>query len=375
MYAFHSFIHSFIKMKLNSKSTHLIKIVAQLMMLLFMGIFYVSLHWKHAGDSCDLIKNTIVGKLKLKTTINYLFFFIVIGFSYCAFPALVSYLIYKKITLLGFFVGFIAQWIIFLNTNPYPLTQDNKLTIMELIPKKYRPEVQFPLNNLKHSSMQAMRVNFPIIIKPSVCSGRRQNVTIVKSQQELNEYFKEAKNTDNYMVQNYLSDNEYDNEVGVLWEKLPWEKEGKIIEINHQPKFKKNKDKQDEQDEQEKMNEEVKTFNYLITDNLNKLFNDLSKNVKGFNAGRYDILIKSLNDFQNGDFKILEVNGIWGAQATMKDYPFVFVNWFLKRFVIGLGNIVTLQGYSPWNLLMVMCTSYRRSIQCHDALTMLSLYV
>jgi hypothetical protein len=365
-------------MKLNSKSTHVIKIVAQLMMLLFVGIFYVRLCWNHARISRDLIKNTIVGKLKLKTTINYLFILIVLCFSYCVFPALVSYLIYKKITLFGFFVGFIAQWIVFLNTNPYPLTQDNKLTIMELIPKKYRPEVQFPLNDLKHSSMQAMRANFPIIIKPIVCSGRRQNVTIVKSQQELNEYFKETKNTDNYMVQNYLSDNEYDNEVGVLWEKLPWEKEGKIIEINHQPKFKKNKDDQDDQDdqhEQERMNEEIKTFNYLITDNLNKSFNDLSKNIKGFNAGRYDILIKSLNDFQNGDFKILEVNGIWGGQATMKDYPFVFVNWFLKRFVIGLGNIVTLQGYSPWNLIMVMWTSYRRSMRCDDALGMFSLYV
>ena len=226
--------------------------------------------------------------------------------------------------------------------------------------------------------MQAMRVNFPIIIKPCVCSGRRQNVTIVKSQQELNEYFKETKNTDNYMVQNYLSDNEYDNEVGVLWEKLPWEKEGKIIEINHQPKFKKNKDDQDDQDdqhEQERMNEEIKTFNYLITDNLNKSFNDLSKNIKGFNAGRYDILIKSLNDFQNGDFKILEVNGIWGGQATMHETTFGTYNWWLRRFVIGLGNMLTLQGYSPLTLLMVMFKRYVGSMYCGNVLGMFSLYI
>ena len=134
------YIHSFIQMKLNSKSTHAIKIVAQLMMLFFMGIFYVSLFWKNAMVLCDMVKNTIVGKLKLKTTLNYLFIFILIWLSYSAFPALVSYLIYKKMTLFGVFVGFIAQWIIFLNTNPYPLTQDNKLTIMELIPKKYRSD-------------------------------------------------------------------------------------------------------------------------------------------------------------------------------------------------------------------------------------------
>jgi hypothetical protein len=248
---------------------------------------------------------------------------------------------------------------------------------MELIPKKYRPKIQFSLDELKKSSMHKMNVKFPIIIKPSVCSGRRKNVTIVKTQQALDEYFKENKNTANYMVQNYLSDHDYNNEIGVLWEKMPWEKEGTIIEINEQSKFKKNKDDQDDQDEQDalnKMNEKVKTFNYLINDDLNKLFNDLSKNIKGFNAGRYDILIKNLKGFKNGDFKILEVNGIWGGQATMHEDPLIHINWFLKRFVIGLGNIVTLQGYSPMNLLMVMFKSYARHLWC-DPASMFSLYI
>ena len=364
-------------MKMSKNSMHLVKNVAYAMILFFLGNFYVRMFWKSAIGSYDIIKNTIIGKLKIKSAIDLVFNAIMFPFSYIVFPALWSYLIYKKITLIGFFIGFIVQWIIFLNTNPYPLTQDNKLTIMELIPEKYRPEIQFSLDNLKKSSMREMNVNFPIIIKPSVCSGRRQNVTIVKSQHALDEYFKENKNTANYMVQNYLS-NEYDIEVGVLWEKMPWEKEGKIIEINDQPKFKKNKDEQDEQDAQdaqEKMNEKVKTFNYLINDDLNKAFKDISKNIKGLNAGRYDILIKSLKDFQNGDFKILEVNGIWGAQATMHEYPLVFMNWFLRRFVIGLGNILTLQGYSPLNLLMVMFKSYTRHMYCGESLLLFSLYI
>lgn len=365
------------KMKLNAKSSHLVKNVAQLMMLFFMGFFYVRMFWGSAIGSHDIIKNTIIGKLKLKSAAIAFVFMSLYILSYLAFPLACSYLMYKNINTIGVFFGFIVQWIIFLNTNPYPLTQDNKLSIMDLISKKYRPEVQFPLNDLKHSSMQAMRANFPIIIKPTVCSGQRKNVTIVKSQQALNEYFKETQCTDNYMVQNYLSDHEYNIEIGVLWEKLPWEKEGKIIEINHQPKLKKNKSEQSEQSEQDKqdeMNEKIKTFNHVINDDLNNLFNDISKNIKGFNAGRYDILIKSLKDFQNGDFKILEVNGIWGAQATMHETPLIYVNWFLKRFVIGLGNIVTLQGYSPWNLLMVMFTAFGRSMKCNDELLMLTLY-
>ena len=358
------------------KSNHLVKKVAHLMILIFLGIFYIQ-NWKATASILHYyIKTAITGKVKLKHVAIHCFYAILASFIFIIIPALFSYLIYKKITLIGFFAGFIAQWIIYLNTNPYPLTQANKLTIMELIPKKYRPEIQLSLDELKKSSMREMNVNFPIIIKPSVCSGRRINVTIVKSQQALDKYFKENENTSNYMVQNYLSD-EYNLEIGVLWEKMPWEKEGKIIEINEQPKFKKNKDEiteQDEQDEVVKIGEKVKTFNYLINDDLNNLFNDISKNIKGFNAGRYDILIKSLKDFQKGDFKILEANGLWGAQATMSEHPLIYMNWFLKRFVIGLGNMLTLQGYSPLNLLTVMFKSYANSMSCNKELMMFTLY-
>ena len=359
------------------KSNHLVKNVAHLMILIFLGIFYIQT-WKGSVITLHYyIKNAIPGKVKLKDVAIACFYTILHLFMFSIFPALFSYLIYKKITLIGFFAGFIAQWIIYLNTNPYPLTQSNKLAIMELIPKQYRPEIQFSLDELKKSSMREMNVHFPIIIKPTVCSGQRKNITIVKSQQALDKFFKENENTSNYMVQNYLSD-EYNLEIGVLWEKMPWEKEGKIIEINEQPKFKKNKDEmteQDEQDELVKIGKKDNTFNYLINDDLNDLFNDLSKNIKGFNAGRYDILIKSLKDFQNGDFKILEVNGILGAQATMYERPLIYMNWFLKRFVIGLGNMLTLQGYSPLNLLTVMFKSYANSLYCNKECMMFSLYL
>ena len=347
------------------------KNLAHAIMLLFIGFFYVKFIWISVIGSYEIF----IDNLKFKKAMLIYGHNILFLLMYSMFPALFSYLIYKQITLIGFFVGFIVQWIIFLNTNPYPLTQDNKLTIMELIPKKYRPETQFPLDELKTSSMREMNVNFPIIIKPNICSGRQKNVTIVKSQQELDKYFKENKNTSNYMVQNYLS-YEYNIEIGVLWEKMPWENEGKIIEINEQPKLKKNKSEITEQDKQDELNDKIKTFNYLINDDLNKLFNDISKNIRGFNAGRYDILIKSLKDFQNGNFKILEANGIWGAQATMSEHPIGCINWFLRRFIIGLGNTLTLQGYSPLNLLMVMFKSYTRYLYCGGhALGLFSLYV
>jgi len=360
-------------MKTNKKLMDLSKIVVHAIMLLFLANFWVGIMWSIEFDYL------FAGKLSLFDFLNDFFTLPVMFFS---FPLLISYLIYKKTTIVGFFIGFVVQWIIFLNTNPYPLTQDNKLAIMELIPQQYRPEIQFPLDDLKKSSMNKMNVKFPIIIKPIVCSGQRKNVTIVRTPNELDKFFKEYEDTSNYMVQNYLLDEEYDIEIGVLWEKMPWEKEGKIIEINDQPKFKKNKDETTEQEKEDLMNKwleekKIKTYDYLINDDLNKLFNHISKHIKGFNAGRYDILIKSLNDFQNGDFKILEVNGIWGAQGTMNDddKPFGVINWILRRFVIGLGNIFTLHGYSPLNLAMAMFESYKRMMRCGNPLYMFSLYV
>ena len=357
-------------MKMDKKSMHVVKHLVDAMMFIFIAIFYFRYTWSY-----------LIGVFKFKHSsfmkqLEGFFEFLKFGAMFTAFPLLFSYLIHKKATLVGFFVGFILQWIIFLNTNPYPLMQDNKLTIMELIPKKYRPEIQFSLDELKKSSMHGMNVHFPLVLKPTVCSGQGKNVVIVKSQRELDDFFKKNENTTNYMVQNYLSD-EYAMEIGVLWEKMPWEKDGKIVEISEKIRLKKNRDDITEQ-EMEDMSEQykkTKTFNYLINDHLNNLFSHIAKPIKGFNAGRYDILIKSLNDFKNDNFKILEVNGIWGAEMKMDEHTFGTLNWVLRRFVIGLGNILTLQGYSPLNLVMVMFKSYKGLFNCDNPLTMFSVYI
>lgn len=359
-------------MKLNKKSIQMGKHLVDAMMFIFLAIFYVRYIWTHITSVVKYMTSF------RKNPFESLFGFFTFGAMFTAFPLLFSFLIHKKITLVGFFIGFILQWIIFLNTNPYPLMQDNKLTMMELIPKQYRPEIQFPLDDLKKSYMMGeMNVNFPIVIKPTLCSGQGKNVVIVKSQSELDDFFKKNENTSNYMVQNYLSD-EYNIELGVLWEKMPWEKTGKIVEISEKIKLKKNTDDITEQ-EMEDLTEQykkTKTFNHLISNDLNELFNHIAKPIKGFNAGRYDILITSLNDFKNNhDFKILEVNGIWGAEMKMTEKTFGTLNWFLRRFVIGLGNILTFQGYSPLNLVMAMIKSYKTYLDCDNPITMFSIYI
>lgn len=53
----------------------------------------------------------------------------------------------------------------------------------------------------------------------------------------------------------------------------------------------------------------------LITPKLISLFHDISKNIKGFHYGRFDLKVQSLESLYTGDFKIFEVNGA-NSEAT-----------------------------------------------------------
>jgi len=279
------------------------------------------------------------------------------------FPLLISFIIYKKITLIGFFIGFIIQWIIFLNVNPYPIKLDNKLTIMDLIPPKFKPNIQFSLNKINEKLLE---LQYPIIIKPITCSGNGLNIIIINSKRELKNYLNTCIDKNNFMVQNYLYD--YKVEIGVLWEKKQWQKEGKVIEIVE--KTQKN---------------EIRPFDYknynnhndLISNKINNIFNDISSNIKNMNVCRYDIRLKNITDLQNENFKIIEVNGTMGMPFL--GYPIKYgfiidIKWYLRRLIIGTYNIITFNGYSPKNLLIVMIKSYMNTIICQDWENIFSYY-
>jgi hypothetical protein len=269
------------------------------------------------------------------------------------FPLIFSLIIYKKITLIGYFIGFIVQWIIFLNVNPYPINQNNKLEIMNLIPDKFKPEIQFSLNEINEKYFQ-----YPIIIKPIICSGGGLNIKIINSNKELRMYLLNCKDKNNFMVQNYLHND--DIEIGVLWEKQPWKEEGKIIEIV---------EKTQKKGIRPFDHNNYKNHHYLINKKINLIFNDISKNIKNMNVCRYDIRLKNITDLQDGIFTIVEVNGTMGMPFL--GYPIKYgfiidINWYFRRLIIGLYNIITLNGYSPITLLIVMFKSYYNSITCKD---------
>ena len=262
---------------------------------------------------------------------------------------------YTKLNfLICYFISFIIQWICFLNTNPIDSSLHGKLKIMELFPKEFRPEVQFSLVDINKN-----KFTYPIIIKPTICSGDRRDINIINSNIELNNYLKTCKNSNEYMVQNYLVD--YDVEIGLMWRKFPWEKEGKIIEIiertNKEDKLRPTNDKY-----------LVDHLN-LINNNLNILFNKIAKFVPNLNICRYDIRLKNINDLQKGKFKILEVNGSMGMSLYPynNNYLYNFIiqsNWYLERIIIGFINTVFMKGYNPINLIIVMIINYYVMITC-----------
>jgi hypothetical protein len=60
--------------------------------------------------------------------------------------------------------------------------------------------------------------------------------------------------------------------------------------------------------------------NHLITDKLNATFDTLSKQINGFYFGRYDLRCASVSDLENGNFKIMELNGC-GAEPSHIYHP------------------------------------------------------
>ena len=60
--------------------------------------------------------------------------------------------------------------------------------------------------------------------------------------------------------------------------------------------------------------------NHLITPKLNESFNKISSQIKGFHFGRYDLRCASLEDLENGNVKIVELNGC-GAEPAHIYHP------------------------------------------------------
>lgn len=65
--------------------------------------------------------------------------------------------------------------------------------------------------------------------------------------------------------------------------------------------------------------------NRLITDRLSASFDKISKQIDGFYFGRFDLRTASIEDLENGNVKILELNGCGAEPAHIYDPNFSFI--------------------------------------------------
>jgi hypothetical protein len=66
--------------------------------------------------------------------------------------------------------------------------------------------------------------------------------------------------------------------------------------------------------------------NHLITDSLSLSFDKISKQIRGFYFGRYDLRCGSLNDLTESKIKIVELNGCGAEPAHIYDPDFKFLD-------------------------------------------------
>jgi hypothetical protein len=100
--------------------------------------------------------------------------------------------------------------------------------------------------------------------------------------------------------------------------------------------------------------------NYLITENLHKVFDQIAKQFDGFYLGRFDLKAKSFEEFQKGQtIKIFELNGVTSEpghiydknHSLMKAYRDIF-NVMAEAYKISRINIKN--GVKPFSTKFVV---------------------
>ena len=251
-------------------------------------------------------------------------------------------------------------YLCYLVSNPWTLNM-NKYNVYKYIDSKYSLKTKlFKYNELKNIN------EFPIIIKPAMYSGHSTNVYKISNSKELNDVIKKLTNNQKYIVQEFYN-SKY--EVGLLYEKNPLIKNGKIISIVLKKKY---------NSEWKPLNcdnilyKKNVCYNFnredLITKELSDVIIHISNNIPNFNVGRYDIGFDNIEDFKNGkNFKIFELNGNSGSdiRCNFTNYNIDKNNFnnilYLIRFIIvrilyGFINLII----NKHNCIIILFETFER---------------
>ena len=252
---------------------------------------------------------------------------------------------------------------------------EKKKEILEKISPEYLAKTVFiEAKNDFQKTVNLLIINeltFPIIAKPNI-GERGFMVTKIENFADL-ETYKNAM-TEDFIMQEFVS---FDLEFGVLYSRLPNEKKGKVssltmkeflsvtgdgistieqlLQQNTRARFQlaslqermgvglqqilpKNEKRLLEPIGNHCRGTKFINANHLITNELHEVFDKISESFDGFFYGRFDMKVKSLEDFYAGkNIKIMELNGVSSDPGHIYDPDYKLLNaykdlrWHWKR--------------------------------------------
>ncbi len=233
---------------------------------------------------------------------------------------------------------------------------ESKYTTIKLVPKKHQPKTVLCTVKMSFEAtielIKKENISYPLIAKPDV-GFRGILVKKITSENELKSYLK--KYPIPFIIQEFL---DYKNECGIFYHRLPNKNKGTISSITlkrflavigdgtsslktliladkraklyldlfekiHQKKLQKipkkgKKIKLTAVGNHSKGTEFI-NGNHLISKQLESVFDTLSNQISGWYYGRVDVKYDTFKDLENGDFKILEINGIISEPTHIYD--------------------------------------------------------
>ena len=257
------------------------------------------------------------------------------------------------------------------------LVGESKSAILRHLSKERESVPAFTVASNAESALGFVEDSFPVVLKPDV-GERGQGVSIVRSEQELREYFQ--KTDEPVIVQRYVPGVEF----GVFYKRFPNEENGQITSITEKRFPLLTGDGRSSlwqlilRDRRAiamagvykklcqrpihsipALGEQVQLVEigshcrgaifldggHLRTENLERAINRLSKAHPGFYLGRFDLRAASVEEFRQGKFQVIELNGVSSESTHIYDpavsiweaYRVMAAQW-RDAFAIGAMN-------------------------------------
>ena len=229
-----------------------------------------------------------------------------------------------------------------LSSNPIKF---HKFNILNKINNKFKP---FTIKY--HSNFNFNKLKFPLIFKPDINSRLGNNIEIIHKYNDIQKYI--SKYGNDFIIQEFINNN---IEIGLLYERHPFLKYGKIISI-----VEKKYDRQKYEYYNINIEDDISILrNEYISLKLTNIIDQITKNInKDIYSCRYDIILNDYEDLDNFNFKIVELNGIYGADfRTYLDINifkilYYKIRYFFVRFLFGIENILLFNGCNIFKFLI-----------------------